>query len=93
LRTGGVEREARTHLYVRGGLGTVAITLPNIATQRLRVGAEGRGPRALCVRGAWNAKRGYACSNEVTDKSEAMPYPEASDLYKHLYEGAWEPWQ
>jgi 2-oxoisovalerate dehydrogenase E1 component alpha subunit len=32
-------------------------------------------------------------TNEATDKAEAMPYPEASDLYKHLYEGAWEPWQ
>jgi 2-oxoisovalerate dehydrogenase E1 component alpha subunit len=32
-------------------------------------------------------------TNEATDKAEAMPYPEASDLYKHLYEGEWEPWQ
>lgn len=32
-------------------------------------------------------------TNEATDKAEAMPYPEPSDLYKHLYEGAWEPWQ
>lgn len=32
-------------------------------------------------------------TNEATDKAEAMPYPEAADLYKHLYEGAWEPWQ
>jgi 2-oxoisovalerate dehydrogenase E1 component alpha subunit len=32
-------------------------------------------------------------TNEATDNAEAMPYPEASDLYKHLYEGAWEPWQ
>ena len=62
-------------------------------TPRSRVGAEGRGPRALGVRGAWSAKRGYAYSNEATDKAEAMPYPEPSDLYKHLYEGAWEPWQ
>ncbi len=26
-----------------------------------RKGAEGRGPHALCVWGAWSAKRGYAC--------------------------------
>ena len=32
-------------------------------------------------------------TNEATDKAEAMPYPESSDLYTHLYEGAWEPWQ
>jgi 2-oxoisovalerate dehydrogenase E1 component alpha subunit len=32
-------------------------------------------------------------TNEATDKAEGMPYPEASDLYKNLYEGAWEPWQ
>jgi 2-oxoisovalerate dehydrogenase E1 component alpha subunit len=32
-------------------------------------------------------------TNEATDKAEAMPYPEPSDLYKHLYEGAWQPWQ
>lgn len=32
-------------------------------------------------------------TNEATDKAETMPYPQASDLYKHLYEGAWEPWQ
>ena len=31
-------------------------------------------------------------TNEATDKAESMPYPEASDLYKHLYEGAWQPW-
>jgi len=31
-------------------------------------------------------------TNEATDKAEAMPYPEPSDLYKNLYEGAWEPW-
>jgi len=32
-------------------------------------------------------------TNEATDKAESMPYPQADDLYKHLYEGAWEPWQ
>ena len=26
-------------------------------------------------------------------RAEAMPYPEPSDLYTHLYEGAWQPWQ
>jgi 2-oxoisovalerate dehydrogenase E1 component alpha subunit len=32
-------------------------------------------------------------TNEATDKAEAMPFPTADDLYKHVYEGAWEPWQ
>jgi TPP-dependent pyruvate/acetoin dehydrogenase alpha subunit len=32
-------------------------------------------------------------TNEATDAAEALPYPEAADLYKHVYEGAWEPWQ
>jgi len=32
-------------------------------------------------------------TNDATDKAEAMPYPQASDLYTHLYEGAWQPWQ
>ena len=32
-------------------------------------------------------------TNEATDKAEAMPYPQASDLYTNLYEGAWQPWQ
>jgi TPP-dependent pyruvate/acetoin dehydrogenase alpha subunit len=31
-------------------------------------------------------------TNEATDKAEAMPYPDASELYTNLYEGAWEPW-
>ena len=32
-------------------------------------------------------------TNEATDRAEAMPYPTAADLYTHLYEGAWQPWQ
>jgi 2-oxoisovalerate dehydrogenase E1 component alpha subunit len=32
-------------------------------------------------------------TNEATDKAEALPYPEPSELYTHLYEGAWQPWQ
>lgn len=32
-------------------------------------------------------------TNEATDAAEAMPYPQATDLYKNLYEGAWQPWQ
>ncbi len=32
-------------------------------------------------------------TNEATDKAEAMPYPQPSDLYTNLYEGAWQPWQ
>jgi len=32
-------------------------------------------------------------ANEATDEAEAMPYPQASDLYTNVHEGAWEPWQ
>jgi TPP-dependent pyruvate/acetoin dehydrogenase alpha subunit len=32
-------------------------------------------------------------TNEATDAAEAQPYPKASDLYTHVYEGAWQPWQ
>ncbi|HTU83002.1 MAG TPA: thiamine pyrophosphate-dependent dehydrogenase E1 component subunit alpha [Candidatus Acidoferrales bacterium] len=32
-------------------------------------------------------------TNEATDAAEAMPYPQAADLYTHVYEGAWQPWQ
>ncbi|MDQ2680532.1 MAG: thiamine pyrophosphate-dependent dehydrogenase E1 component subunit alpha [Candidatus Eremiobacteraeota bacterium] len=32
-------------------------------------------------------------TNEATDAAEAMPYPSSQELYTHLYEGAWEPWQ
>jgi 2-oxoisovalerate dehydrogenase E1 component alpha subunit len=32
-------------------------------------------------------------TNEATDKAEAVPYPQPSDLYTNLYEGAWQPWQ
>lgn len=32
-------------------------------------------------------------TNEATDKAESMPYPDASELYTNLYEGAWQPWQ
>ncbi len=32
-------------------------------------------------------------TNEATDSAEALPYPQAADLYTHVYEGAWEPWQ
>ncbi len=31
-------------------------------------------------------------TNEATDKAEALPYPAPSELYTHLYEGAWQPW-
>jgi len=30
--------------------------------------------------------------NELTDRAEALPYPVASELYTHVYEGAYEPW-
>jgi 2-oxoisovalerate dehydrogenase E1 component alpha subunit len=32
-------------------------------------------------------------TNEATDKAEALPYPQASELYTNIYEGAWQPWQ
>jgi 2-oxoisovalerate dehydrogenase E1 component alpha subunit len=32
-------------------------------------------------------------TNEATDNAEALPYPVPSDLYTHVYEGAWQPWQ
>jgi 2-oxoisovalerate dehydrogenase E1 component alpha subunit len=32
-------------------------------------------------------------TNEATDAAEAQPYPQPSDLYTHVYEGAWQPWQ
>jgi 2-oxoisovalerate dehydrogenase E1 component alpha subunit len=32
-------------------------------------------------------------TNEATDAAEAQPYPQPADLYTHLYEGAWQPWQ
>ena len=32
-------------------------------------------------------------TNEATDAAEAMPFPTAADLYTHVYEGAWQPWQ
>lgn len=31
-------------------------------------------------------------TNEATDTSEAFPLPQAADLYKNVYEGAYEPW-
>jgi 2-oxoisovalerate dehydrogenase E1 component alpha subunit len=30
--------------------------------------------------------------NAVTDEAEALPYPEAPELYRAVYEGAYEPW-
>jgi TPP-dependent pyruvate/acetoin dehydrogenase alpha subunit len=32
-------------------------------------------------------------TNEATDAAEAQPYPQASDLYTNVHEGAWQPWQ
>ena len=32
-------------------------------------------------------------TNEATDAAEALPYPAAADLYTHVHEGAWQPWQ
>jgi len=32
-------------------------------------------------------------TNEATDTAEASPLPQAADLYKNVYEGAFEPWQ
>lgn len=32
-------------------------------------------------------------TNDATDRAESMPYPKPDDLYSHVYEGAWQPWQ
>lgn len=32
-------------------------------------------------------------TNEATDAAEAQPYPQASDLFTNIYQGAWQPWQ
>jgi 2-oxoisovalerate dehydrogenase E1 component alpha subunit len=32
-------------------------------------------------------------TNEATDAAEAQPYPTLADLYTHVHEGAWQPWQ
>lgn len=32
-------------------------------------------------------------ANQATDEAEAMPYPQPSDLYTNVHEGAWQPWQ
>ena len=32
-------------------------------------------------------------TNDATDRAEAMPLPEPSELYKHVYAGDYEPWQ
>jgi 2-oxoisovalerate dehydrogenase E1 component alpha subunit len=32
-------------------------------------------------------------TNEATDAAEAQPYPQAADLYTHVYGGPWQPWQ
>lgn len=32
-------------------------------------------------------------TNDATDRAESMPYPKPEDLYTHVYEGAWQPWQ
>jgi 2-oxoisovalerate dehydrogenase E1 component alpha subunit len=37
-------------------------------------------------------KEVLAVVNEVTDKAEAMPFPESSALYDNVYEGTYEPW-
>ena len=32
-------------------------------------------------------------TNDATDRAEAMPLPEPSELYKHIYAGDYEPWR
>jgi 2-oxoisovalerate dehydrogenase E1 component alpha subunit len=32
-------------------------------------------------------------TNDATDAAEALPYPDAADLYTSVYAGAYEPWQ
>ena len=34
-----------------------------------------------------------AATNDATDRAEAMPLPQAADLYTNVYAGRWEPWQ
>ena len=38
-------------------------------------------------------KNVLALVNDVTDRVEALPYPDASEFDKHVYEGPYEPWQ
>jgi 2-oxoisovalerate dehydrogenase E1 component alpha subunit len=38
-------------------------------------------------------REALAVTNEATDRAEAMPLPEPSDLYKNVYAGSFEPWQ
>ncbi len=37
-------------------------------------------------------KEVLALVNDVTDRAEALPYPEPSALYTNVYEGSYEPW-
>jgi len=32
-------------------------------------------------------------ANDATDRAEAMPYPQAQDLYTEVYADGWEPWR
>lgn len=32
-------------------------------------------------------------TNDATDRAEAMPLPDRSELYKHIYAGDYEPWR
>jgi 2-oxoisovalerate dehydrogenase E1 component alpha subunit len=32
-------------------------------------------------------------TNEATDRAEAMAFAKPEDLYTHVYEGPWQPWQ
>ncbi|HEY9085099.1 MAG TPA: thiamine pyrophosphate-dependent dehydrogenase E1 component subunit alpha [Candidatus Tyrphobacter sp.] len=32
-------------------------------------------------------------TNEATDRAETMPFAQPEELYRHIYEGAWQPWQ
>jgi 2-oxoisovalerate dehydrogenase E1 component alpha subunit len=34
-----------------------------------------------------------ALVNEITDRAEALPYPDPSELYTNVYEGTHEPWR
>jgi 2-oxoisovalerate dehydrogenase E1 component alpha subunit len=48
----------------------------------------------LAAEGAEALKRSVLDeANEATDRAEAMPYPDARDLFTNVYADGWEPWR